>query len=138
MELVEVVYAAFVNTTLMPFQLITYRPPSLVCFLCSCHTSLCPFTAISFENQRNAVTNVIAIFAPYIAHSYIFAQVALLKIVPGLMLGLYIELTYRVSMRWHSMTHHFYTIFAIAVAQCAVLYKASGLDGDRSNLATSE
>ncbi|KAJ3773262.1 hypothetical protein FB446DRAFT_541187 [Lentinula raphanica] len=141
MELVraetEVVYTttvAFYSVSCVLYMLLLYVSAKTVEFLFR-HFSL-SYSDMSFSNQRNTVTYVLATFFTTVAfilqlisspilntHSYTFTQVALLKVAALIISGFYIfELTYRVSMRWPLMTHHFCTIFAIVLLLSVLSY----------------
>ncbi|KAJ4490554.1 hypothetical protein J3R30DRAFT_101472 [Lentinula aciculospora] len=141
MELVkvetEVVYTttvAFFSVSCVLYMLLLYVVAKAVEFIFRQFSFA--YHDMSFANQRNTVTYVIAILfttttlvlqliaSPILTtHSYTFTQVALLKVAALIISGLYIfELTYRVSMRWPLMTHHFCTIFAIVLLLSVLSY----------------
>jgi len=91
---------------------------------------------MSFGNQRNTVTYVMdicfttiglilqLIALPVLNFRYTYGNVAMLKATTLIISGLYIfELTYRVSMRWPLMAHHFCTIFAIVLLLSMLSYQ---------------
>ncbi|KAJ3746211.1 hypothetical protein DFH05DRAFT_922790 [Lentinula detonsa] len=141
MELVrvetEVIYTttvAYYSVSCVLYMLLLYVVAKAVEFFFG-HFSL-SYADMSFVNQRNTVTYVLAIFfttatlilqlvaSPILnTLSYTFTEVALLKVAALLISGLYVfELTYRVSMRWPLMTHHFCTIFAIVLLLSVLSY----------------
>ncbi|KAF8832371.1 hypothetical protein HHX47_DHR1001763 [Lentinula edodes] len=93
------------------------------------------YREMCFDNQRNTVTYVLdtlitggvlilqLISSPILGDKYTFDNVNLLKSAALLISGLYIfELTYRPSMRWPLLIHHFCTIFAIVLLLSVLAY----------------
>ncbi|GAW08269.1 secreted protein [Lentinula edodes] len=93
------------------------------------------YDEMSFENKRNTVTYVLDTFvtfavlilqlvaSPILASKFTFDNVNMLKAGTLLISGLYIfELTYRPSMRWPLLIHHFCTIFAIVLLLSVLAY----------------
>lgn len=94
-----------------------------------------PYREMCFDNQRNTVTYVLdtlvtggvlilqIISSPILGDKYTFDNVNMLKSAALLISGLYIfELTYRPSMRWPLLIHHFCTIFAIVLLLSILAY----------------
>ncbi|KAJ3835736.1 hypothetical protein EV361DRAFT_550252 [Lentinula raphanica] len=93
------------------------------------------YRQMSFENKRNTVTYILdtiitlavlilqIVAAPILASKFTFDNVNILKASALLISGLYIfELTYRPSMRWPLLIHHFCTIFAIVLLLSVLAY----------------
>ncbi|KAJ3774162.1 hypothetical protein FB446DRAFT_491120 [Lentinula raphanica] len=93
------------------------------------------YRQMSFENKRNTVTYILdtiitlavlilqIVAAPILASKFTFDNVNMLKASALLISGLYIfELTYRPSMRWPLLIHHFCTIFAIVLLLSVLAY----------------
>lgn len=93
------------------------------------------YRSMSITNQRNSVTYVMDILltggallfqlisSPVLNNRYTFAASGMLKLAALIISGLYIfELTYRITMRWPLMSHHFCTIFAIVLLLSVLSY----------------
>ncbi|KAJ4490566.1 hypothetical protein J3R30DRAFT_3694241 [Lentinula aciculospora] len=140
MELVhvgtEVVYmttVAFYSVSCVLYMLLLYVMAKLVESLLGRFSLY--YRAMSITNKRNSVTYVMDIFlttgalvlqlvsSPVLNNRYTFAASGMLKVTALIISGLYIfELTYRISMRWPLMTHHFCTIFAIVLLLSVLSY----------------
>jgi hypothetical protein len=99
------------------------------------HRSSARYRELSFANQRNTTTYVLDILittagltlqlisSPVLINRYTFNNFGMLKVTALLISGLYIfELTYRSSMRWPLMIHHFSTIFSIVLLLSVASY----------------
>ncbi|KAJ3999701.1 hypothetical protein F5050DRAFT_879378 [Lentinula boryana] len=125
-EIVSMTTVAFFSVPAVLYMLILYMMGKATEFLLS--RLAARYREMSFENRRNTVTYVLdtlvtgvvlvlqLISSPILADKYTFDSVNMLKASALLISGLYIyELTYRPTMRWPLLIHHFCTIFAIVL-----------------------
>ncbi|KAJ3746207.1 hypothetical protein DFH05DRAFT_1522801 [Lentinula detonsa] len=132
-EIVYMTTVAFYSVSCVIYMLLLYVSAKAVEFLFGRYSL--SYGTMSITNQRNSVTYVMAIFltggaltlqlisSPVLNNRYTFAASGMLKLTALVISGLYIfELTYRISMRWPLMTHHFCTIFAIVLLLSVLSY----------------
>ncbi|KAF9067972.1 hypothetical protein BDP27DRAFT_1267003 [Rhodocollybia butyracea] len=132
-NIVYMTTVAFFSVSCVCYMLILYIiAKTIEMFLC--RFSVC-YRELSFANQRNTTTYVLDILittaglvlqlisSPVLVSRYTFNNFGMLKVTALLISGLYIfELTYRSSMRWPLMIHHFSTIFSIVLLLSVASY----------------
>ncbi|KAJ3730818.1 hypothetical protein C8R42DRAFT_17556 [Lentinula raphanica] len=132
-EIVYMTTVAFYSVSCVIYMLLLYVLAKVIEFFFYRYSM--SYRTMSITNQRNSVTYVMDLLvtitalalqlvsSPVLNNRYTFAASGMLKVTALLISGLYIfELTYRISMRWPLMTHHFCTIFAIVLLLSVLSY----------------